>query len=193
MALVLRRHNLYSSKGPRFPFLLVRCLQARVQAHFYWPGIGQEVAKFVGWCDTCPKTVGRGRTKPTPLQILPATGSPYETVAIDLVGSTEPRAIDGSRYILTMVDFAKLLPEAVPLRNTEISTVAETLMNKFCRVAIPEQLLSDCCTQFTSEMMDEVQRLVACLCTLRTTPYNPKRNGLCERFNGTLKNFFSNE
>ena len=159
---------------------------ARVQAHFYWPGIGQEVARFVRSCDVCQKTVDRGRIKPAPLQPLPIIDSPFERVAVDLVGPIEPRASDGSRYILTMIDFATRWPEAVPLRNIETSTVAEALMGIFCRIGVPKQILSDRGTQFTSAMMDEVLRLIACK-GLRTTPYHPMCNGLCERFNQTLK------
>ena len=158
----------------------------RVQAHFYWPGVGQEVARFVRSCDICQKTVDRGRIKPAPLQPLPIIDSSFERVAVDLVGPIEPRASDGSRYILTMVDFATRWPEAVPLRNIETTTVAEAMMSIFCRIGIPKQILTDRGTQFTSGMMAEVLRLLACQ-GLRTTPYHPMSNGLCERFNGTLK------
>lgn len=123
---------------------------ARVQAHFYWPGIGQEVARFVKSCDVCQKTIDSGRVKPAPLQPLPIIDSPFERVAVDLVGPIEPRASDGSRYILTLVDFATRWAEAVLLKNIETQTVAEALMTIFCRVGIPRQILSDRGTQFTS-------------------------------------------
>ena len=159
---------------------------ARIQANFFWPGIGQEVARFVRSCDICQKTVDRGRIKPAPLHPLPIITSPFERVAVDLVGPIEPRASDGSRYILTLVDFATRWPEAVPLRNIETSTVAEAMVGIFSRIGVPKQVLSDRGTQFTSAMMEEVLRLIACK-GLRTTPYHPMGNGLCERFNGTLK------
>ncbi|ROT71565.1 hypothetical protein C7M84_010115 [Penaeus vannamei] len=56
----------------------------------------------------------------------------------------------------------------------------------FCRIGIPRQVLSDRGTQFTSAMMEEVLRLLS-IKGLKTTPYHPMCNGLCERFNGTLK------
>lgn len=158
----------------------------RVLANFYWPGVGQEVARYVRSCDICQKTTDKGRLKPAPLQPLPLIDSPFERVAVDIVGPIEPRASDGSRYILTLVDFATRWPEAVPLRNIETTTVAEALVSIFCRVGIPKQVLSDRGTQFTSAMMEEVWRLLACR-GLQTTPYHPMGNGLCERFNGTLK------
>ena len=59
-------------------------------------------------------------------------------------------------------------------------------MSIFSRVGIPEEILSDQGTQFTSKLMKEVGRLLS-MKQLATTPYHPQCNGLVERFNGTLK------
>lgn len=56
----------------------------------------------------------------------------------------------------------------------------------YTRVGVPQEVLSDMGTQFTSEVMKEVGRLLA-VKQLTTTPYHPICNGLVERFNGTLK------
>ena len=158
----------------------------RLQPQFYWPGIGQDVTRFVRSCDVCQRTSDKGRIKPAPLQPLPIIDSAFERVAVDIVGPIEPRASDGSRYILTMVDFATRWPEAQPLRNIEAATVADAMLSIFSRVGFPKQVLSDRGSQFTSGMMDETLRLIACQ-GLHTTPYHPAGNGLCEKFNGTLK------
>eukprot|EP00745_Piridium_sociabile_P005869 TRINITY_DN137899_c0_g1_i1.p1 TRINITY_DN137899_c0_g1~~TRINITY_DN137899_c0_g1_i1.p1 ORF type:complete len:280 (-),score=57.61 TRINITY_DN137899_c0_g1_i1:5-796(-) len=54
------------------------------------------------------------------------------------------------------------------------------------RTGIPAQVLTDRGTQFTSQMMKEVHRLLA-IKAKYTTPYHAQCNGLVERFNGTLK------
>ena len=64
--------------------------------------------------------------------------------------------------------------------------MAEALVDVFSRVGIPHEILTDCGTQFTSELMKEVSRLLS-LRQLNTTPYHPICNGLVEKFNGTLK------
>lgn len=64
--------------------------------------------------------------------------------------------------------------------------MAEALLNIFSRVGFPQEVLSDKGSQFTSDMMAEVCRLVS-IRQLFTTPYHPICNGLCERLNGTLK------
>ena len=47
-------------------------------------------------------------------------------------------------------------------------------------------MLTDQGSQFTSEVMKQVSKLLS-VHQLTTTPYHPMCNGLVERFNGTLK------
>ncbi len=134
----------------------------------------------------CQKIVDMGRVKPAPLKPMPLISEPFEKVAVDIVGPITPRATDGSKYLLTCVDFSTRWPEAVPLKNIEATTVAEALVGIFCRMGIPKEVLSDRGTQFTSAMMDETFRILS-VKDLNTTPWHPMCNGLCERFNGKLK------
>ena len=92
----------------------------------------------------------------------------------------------GHRYILTLVDFATRYPEAVPLKTIDTETVAEALVNVFSRVGVPEEILSDLGTQFVSDCMKEVTRLLS-IKQITTTPYHPMCNGLTETFNGRMK------
>ena len=62
----------------------------------------------------------------------------------------------------------------------------ESFVNMLCRLGIPEEILSDFGTQFVSECMEDLNRLLG-IRNLTTTPYHPMCNGLVERFNRTLK------
>ena len=74
----------------------------------------------------------------------------------------------------------------IPLKTITTEVVAEALVEVFARVGVPNEILTDCGAQFTSELMKEVSRLLS-LKQLRTMPYHPICNGLVEKFNGTLK------
>lgn len=87
---------------------------------------------------------------------------------------------------MTVVDFATRYPEAVALKGIETEMVAEALVDIFCRTGVPKEMLTDMGSQFTSELMAEVSRLLS-MRQLTTTPYHPMCSGLVERFNGTLK------
>ena len=158
----------------------------KIQSAFYWPGIQGDVTRYCKSCDVCQKTVNKGSVPKVPLEKMPLIDKPFKRVAIDLVGPIGPPSEDGHRYILTLVDFATRYPEAVPLKNIDTETVAEALVDIFSRLGVPEEILSDLGTQFVSECMKEVTRLLS-IKQLTTTPYHPMCNGLTEKFNGTMK------
>ena len=97
-----------------------------------------------------------------------------------------PRSKKGNSYILVLVDYATRYPEAVALPSVESERIAQELMAIFSRFGIPSELLTDQGSNFCSELMNQVYDLLK-IRKLRTTPYHPQANGLCERFNGTLK------
>lgn len=72
------------------------------------------------------------------------------------------------------------------MSSIETERVAEALVDMFSRLGVPEEMLTDCGSQFTSELMAAISRLLS-LKQLTTTPYHPMCNGLVEKFNGTLK------
>ena len=112
-----------------------------------------------------------------PLGDMPLIDQPFKREAIDLVGPVEPASDKGHRYILTLVDYATRYPEAVPLKNIDTETVAEALLDVYSRVGVPEEVLSDLGTQFTSNRMKEVSRLLFNR-RLTTSSYHPACNGL---------------
>ncbi|XP_070184061.1 uncharacterized protein [Littorina saxatilis] len=158
----------------------------RIQAAFYWPGLHADVTRFCRSCDICQKTIPRGRVPKVPLQKMPLIDRPFKRVAIDLIGEIKPPSEEGHRWVLTLVDYATRYPEAVPLKKIDTETVAEALVDIFSRIGVPEEILTDLGTQFVSECMEEVNRLLS-IRHLTTTAYHPMCNGLVEKFNATLK------
>ena len=133
----------------------------KIQSAFYWPGIQGDVTRFCKSCDVCQKTVSKGSVLKVPLEKMPLIDKPFKRVAIDLVGPISRPSEEGHRYILTLVDFSTRYPVAVPLKNIDTETVAETLVDIFSRLGVPEEILSDLGTQFVSECMTAVTRLLS--------------------------------
>ena len=78
-----------------------------------------------------------------------------------------------------MIDYATRYSEAVTLPSTETERMAEALVKIFSRVGIPDEMLTDCVSQFTAEVLKEVSRLLSL--QQLTTPYHPMCNGLVRR------------
>ena len=159
---------------------------SRVLAEFYWPGVQSDCKRYCRSCDICQRTVPKGRVGKVPLGKMPLIDEPFRRVAVDIIGPLSPITERGNRYILTLVDYSTRYPEAVALPNIETECVAEALLDMFCHIGFPVEMLTDMGSQFTSTLMKEVCRLIS-LKQLTTTPYHPMCNGLVEKFNGTLK------
>ena len=112
--------------------------------------------------------------------------TPFKRVEVDIVGPIEPQSNNRSRYILTMMDCATRYPDAIALPSIETERVEEALVEIFSRVGVPDEMLTDCGSQFTPEVMKEVARLLS-LQQLTTSAFDAQCNGLVERSHETLK------
>ena len=157
---------------------------SRILQRFYWPTLYRDVAEFCHSCGPCQKT-SKYKTKRAPLMPLPIIDTPFQRMAMDIVGPL-PRSRHGNRYILVMCDYATRYPEAVALRSIDAEHIAEELVKVFARVGIPEEILTDQGSNFTSQLLAELYRMLH-VHPIRTSPYHPQTDGLVERFNKTLK------
>ena len=153
----------------------------RILPNFFWPGLRQDLIRFCRSCDVCQRTFKRGSVKKVPLGSMPLIDTPFKRVAVDTVEPIAPLNEAGHRYILTLVDYATRYPEAVPLKKITTQAVAKALLNIYRRVGIPEEVLTDQGSQFMSQRMQEVSRLLS-IKDMTSTPYHPICNGLVERW-----------
>lgn len=155
----------------------------RILRRFYWPTLFQDVRRYCQTCGECQLHGGQ-RTR-APLIPLPVIGEPFRRIAMDIVGPL-PKTRRGNRYILVLSDYATRYPEAIPLRSITAGRVAEALIDIFARHGIPEEILTDQGTNFTSSLLGELYHLIG-IKAVRTSPYHPQTDRLVERFNRTLK------
>ena len=117
---------------------------------------------------------------------MPYIDRVFKRVAVDIVGPIKPISENKKQYILVMVDYATRYPEATALKDIRADTVADVLWEMWTRLGIPDEMITDQRTQFTSILMKEVNQFLNIKHKM-TTPFHPQANGLVERFNGTLK------
>ena len=72
------------------------------------------------------------------------------------------------------------------MRQIDAASVADELIKIFSRVGVPQEILTDQGSNFTSQLLAELYRMLH-VKPIRTTPYHPQTDGLVERFNQTLK------
>ncbi|XP_050706587.1 uncharacterized protein LOC126991970 [Eriocheir sinensis] len=163
-----------------------RKTESKVSDNFFWPGMWADIRDYCRSYDICQRKSYKGQVKPVPLQPLPVVTEPFSRVAVDVVGPLSPPSAEGHWYILILIDFATGFPEAIPLKDVDSVSVAEALLSSFSRVGIPREILSDRGTQFTSQLIAELHKLLGVRPQF-TTPFHPSGNGRVERLHGPLK------
>jgi hypothetical protein len=157
----------------------------RLLAHYFWPGIYNDVEEYCKSCPRCQKVAGKKYVSKAELIPIPVVSKVFSKLSIDLVGPleiTESR----NRYILTVVDYATRYPIAYPLKVITAEAVAECLLDLFTDKGIPDEIVSDQGTQFMSSLIQQLCQTLG-IKSIRSSVYHPATNGLVERFNGTMK------
>ena len=113
-----------------------------LRAHFFWPGMDQDVETLIKDCSAC--VVNQPLNRYRPLQPTPLPRGLWIKGAVDLVGP-----MDG-KYILTYIDYYSSYPEACILNEITSCEVITALTNIFARFGYPEELVSDNGKQFIS-------------------------------------------
>src|SRR3954453_23234443 len=94
---------------------------AKINKHYYWPGLFADVQCHVTTCDTCQKRKkGKTTAEITSSKITP---EPFYHVRIDVVGPL-PITLTGKRYIVVTVDYFTKYVEAEVLETADSQTIA---------------------------------------------------------------------
>ncbi|XP_040209167.1 uncharacterized protein LOC120940401 [Rana temporaria] len=160
--------------------------RGRLMHNFYWPTMRTDIADYCRSCVTCQRVGKVGDVQRAPLKPLPVIDEPFKRVAVDIIGPLAIPSSSGKRFILTVVDYATRYPEAVALSCLRTDKVADALLGIFTRVGFPAELISDQGPQFMSDLMQALCLKIQ-MTHIVASAYHPQTNGLCERFNGTLK------
>ena len=160
----------------------------RLTGNAWWPGMQDDVIKFVRSCDTCQK---RARAKDTPeASSAIIRPEPFSHIGIDVMGPL-PVTLGGKRYIILAVDFFTKYTEAVAVEDADAQTVVKFIHTDIiCRHGVPKEITSDRGTEFLNELVQELERTYH-IKHIRTTAYHPQGNGQTERTNQTVKNILS--
>jgi ribonuclease HI len=120
---------------------------------FYWPTALHDAAELVKSCEACQFHAKQIHTPAQALQmILPSW--PFAVWGVDILGPF-PRAVGGYRYLFVAIDkFTKWL-EATPVVSITQGATVAFLKSIVCRFGVPNRIITDNGTQFTSRIFQE--------------------------------------
>lgn len=156
----------------------IRRMSNNIRQRYFWPGLDKDVAEFVKRCDKCQRQKHFKNTK-EPMVITTTGNCAFDRVFLDLVG---PLVKDSNNYVYILTlqcDLTKYV-EAYPLVTKETTSVASALVNNFIlRYGIPREIITDRGTEFISNTMQEVCKLLK-ITQLTSTSYHHQTIGSLE-------------
>ncbi|CAF0725122.1 unnamed protein product [Brachionus calyciflorus] len=141
--------------------------------------MAEDVKKIVDTCKICKEN----QFKPAenhPAKFLKVSGI-FDRIGIDLVLGL-PETPEGYIGILVIVEYFTKYPYAVPIKSKTANEIAEQLWQYFCLFGPAKEILSDQGTEFVNEVVDSMINRIGSRHVV-TSPYHPRTNGQCERFN----------
>ncbi|KAK3553547.1 hypothetical protein QTP70_004572 [Hemibagrus guttatus] len=158
------------------------------QNSFWWPSMVKDVATYVKSCSVCAQSKTPKELPSGLLQPLPIPQRPWSHLSIDFVTDLLPS--NGFTTILVIIDRFSKACRLIPLKG--LPTAMETAQSLFHHVfrvyGIPEDIVSDRGTQFTSQVWKAFCKQLDINVSL-TSGYHSQSNGQVERLNQEISRY----
>ena len=153
-------------------------MKSLARSFVWWPGMDKDLTTTVNSCDACQRT--RHLPPTVPIQPWEWPKRPWARLHADYAGP-----FMGKMFLIVVDAHSKWL-EVIPVSSTTSTTTIEHLRSLFSTHGLPEMLVTDNGTVFTSaEFTDFIQRNG--IRHVTSAPYHPSTNGLAERAVQTFK------
>lgn len=155
----------------------------RLRKTYWFPKMARFVKKYVGACIECAYSK-KTSSKEGELHPITKVESPFHTVHIDHLGPFV-RSKRGNAYILVIVDAFTKFVFVRPVRNTKSLVAIRVLEDIFYTFRIPDRIISDRGTCFTSHAFRKFCLDKGIKHVLNAVA-SPRSNGQVERYNRTI-------
>lgn len=144
----------------------------------WWPNCNKDIEDFVDTCDTCQRL--RYNMKETPLNLWNLPDNQWDRIHIDYTGPYY-----GKMWFVVIDAYSRWM-EIFPMHASTSDGSIRVLRTLFARYGLPNSMVSDNASIFTSEMFKQFAKLNG-IHLILTTPYHSRSNGLVERAIKTFK------
>ena len=148
------------------------------RGYVWWPGMDGELEQVVKRCSQCQEN--QKLPPRAPMHPWEWPERPWARIHIDYAGPIR------GKMLLVVVDAHSKWVEAVTVSSATSQVTIEKLRHMFATHGLPEVLVSDNGTPFTSAEFSTFMEANG-IRHLRSAPYHPASNGLAERAVQTLK------
>eukprot|EP00057_Strongylocentrotus_purpuratus_P021116 XP_011675590.1 PREDICTED: transposon Tf2-1 polyprotein [Strongylocentrotus purpuratus] len=149
----------------------------RAKSAVYWIGMYKDIEKTVTACHTCQKY----RNSQQKEEMIPShiPSRPWQTIGVDLF-------TENQEWYLILVCYYSKFPFVRKVKDLKATTITSVARGLFAEQGIPEQIICDNGTQFTSQEFKKLATEYGFTITT-SSPYYPKGHGFVERQVQTAK------
>lgn len=157
-------------------------MKARARSYFWWPSIDKDIEQLVRSCEPCQ--INAPNPHKSAISPWQQSSYPFQRIHMDYLGPFKDK-----HYLVIQDSYSKWV-EVFKMRGMTAAEAVEKLRECCSRFGIPDVIVSDNGTQFTSS---EFQTF----CTrngiryVTSPPYKPQSNGAAENSVKTFKNGMS--
>ena len=153
-------------------------MKSIARSFVWWPKMDSELAAKVQSCTMCQQT--RRAPPEAPLHPWEWPAHPWSRVHMDFAGPFL------GKMFLVIIDAHSKWMEVHPMNSATSQATIEKLRVTFATHGLPETVVTDNGSSFTSEEFQKFMRQNG-VKHIRTAPYHPASNGLAERAVQTFK------
>lgn len=150
-----------------------------IRSYIWWPRIDHEIEQLIKSCESCLMTL----PNPSKAEVMnwEKTERQWSRIHIDFAGP-----INGYSFFIMIDSFSKWI-EVNYTKTPSTEFCIKSMLYLFARFGIPDKVVSDNGTQFTSEKFEEFLKSHGIQHSLTAT-YYPATNGAAENAVKTIKN-----
>jgi hypothetical protein len=164
-------------------------LKSLLSRRFYWPGLDEDVRRFIRNCDICGRsTVWREKQRGL-LKPLPVPDRIWSEISIDFIVGLPPTNSNGTTNLMVITDRLSKNVILEPMPKIDAKQTAKTLMKCFIQHhGAPRAIVTDRGSQFTSHLWRHLCRLLRVQQRL-STAWHPQTDGSTERANQEVERY----
>jgi len=155
---------------------------------YWWPGIKEDVKKYVQGCFKCQQNKVQHQRKAGELHLLEIPEEPWQDISIDMIGPL-PKSNRMDVIVVIMDRFTKMIRLKATTTNISLEGIARIYRDEIWKIhGVPRTILSDRGPQFASKFMKDFTNVLGTKRKL-STAYHPQTNGQTERINQEIGTF----
>ncbi|XP_031330866.1 uncharacterized protein K02A2.6-like [Photinus pyralis] len=147
-------------------------MKALARSYVWWPGVDSDIEDFVAKCEICQQH--RHMPPKAPIHPWEFAREPWQRIHVDHAGP-----VNGNYFLLVVDSYSKWL-EMRRVPSLSSTTTIQVLREIFATHGLPDVIVSDNGTAFTSEEFKLFAKKNGCR-AVNVAPYKPSSNGQAER------------